>query len=158
MAPSTLCGGSPFSTNAPDATSEFIIHQRACCHIKASLTGYAQVAEEVMGLNRIVRTFGTENVEEKRYESWLDRLYHVGLRQSTGYGLFVASGHITIYATRVAALIAGCSMVRAGARRRSGPTPVTHQPLLLTGMCAESGLCGRACMNSTALTRAREGG
>ncbi|MEW5305275.1 MAG: hypothetical protein WDW36_007827 [Sanguina aurantia] len=73
------------------------------------------VAEEVMGLNRIVRTFGTENVEEKRYESWLDRLYHVGLRQSTGYGLFVASGHITIYATRVAALIAGCSMVVQGA-------------------------------------------
>ncbi|MEW5314165.1 MAG: hypothetical protein WDW38_005681 [Sanguina aurantia] len=72
------------------------------------------VAEEVMGLNRIVRTFGTENVEEKRYESWLDRLYHVGLRQSTGYGLFVASGHITIYATRVAALIAGCSMVVQG--------------------------------------------
>lgn len=105
-----------------------------------------QVAEEVMGLNRIVRTFGTENVEEKRYENWLDRLYHVGLRQSTGYGLFVASGHITIYATRVAALIAGCSMVRHGLGGFRGPFPSTTSPWCCLE-CLQCCLCDQACMN-----------
>jgi len=29
------------------------------------------------------------------------RLYAVGLRQATGYGLFVATGHIACYMTKV---------------------------------------------------------
>jgi hypothetical protein len=130
----------------------------------------------VLSLNKVVRTFGTEDHEEGRYVSWLrcvcvcggggaegdvrlvrschirscrafvlflhacmhahthtqphsttphhttpqhttphrikshhitslphacSRLYQVGLRQATGYGMFVASGHIACYMTKV---------------------------------------------------------
>ena len=38
----------------------------------------------------------------------------MGLRQATGYSLFVMAGHIACYATKVVALILGCSMVLTG--------------------------------------------
>ncbi|KAJ9505602.1 hypothetical protein QJQ45_026514 [Haematococcus lacustris] len=50
-----------------------------------------QVAEEVLSLSRVV-----------------------GLRQATGYGLFVGSGHITCYSTKVVALTLGCALVLQG--------------------------------------------
>lgn len=74
-----------------------------------------QVAEEVLSLSRIVRTFGTESHEGARYGNWLSRLYAVGLRQATGYGLFVATGHIACYMTKVVALFLGCHLVLQGA-------------------------------------------
>ncbi|GLC45649.1 hypothetical protein PLESTB_001790300 [Pleodorina starrii] len=72
------------------------------------------VAEETLSLSRVVRTFGTEGVETRRYTSWLDRLYQVGKRQAAGYALFVAAGHIACYASKVAALAVGCGMVLTG--------------------------------------------
>ena len=42
------------------------------------------------------------------------RLYEVGKRQAAGYGLFVMFGHIACYASKVAALVVGCSMVMNG--------------------------------------------
>ncbi|KAG2441527.1 hypothetical protein HXX76_003149 [Chlamydomonas incerta] len=72
------------------------------------------VAEEALTLSRVVRTFGTEGMETKRYTTWLDKLYEVGKRQAAGYSLFVASGHIACYASKVAALVVGCSMVLTG--------------------------------------------
>ncbi|GFR44975.1 hypothetical protein Agub_g6285, partial [Astrephomene gubernaculifera] len=72
------------------------------------------VAEEALTLSRTVRTFGTEGSETRRYTTWLDRLYQVGKRQAAGYALFVASGHIACYASKVAALAVGCAMVLSG--------------------------------------------
>ncbi|GIL74248.1 hypothetical protein Vretimale_1943 [Volvox reticuliferus] len=72
------------------------------------------VAEEALTLSRVVRTFGTEATETRRYTSWLDRLYEVGKRQAAGYALFVAAGHIACYASKVAALTVGCGMVLTG--------------------------------------------
>ncbi|KAG2437746.1 hypothetical protein HYH02_011122 [Chlamydomonas schloesseri] len=72
------------------------------------------VAEEALTLSRVVRTFGTEGTETKRYTTWLDKLYEVGKRQAAGYSLFVASGHIACYASKVAALVVGCGMVLTG--------------------------------------------
>ncbi|GLI70491.1 hypothetical protein VaNZ11_015397, partial [Volvox africanus] len=72
------------------------------------------VAEEALTLSRVVRTFGTEATETRRYTSWLDRLYEVGKRQAAGYALFVAAGHIACYASKVAALAVGCGMVLTG--------------------------------------------
>ncbi|KAG2499446.1 hypothetical protein HYH03_002393 [Edaphochlamys debaryana] len=72
------------------------------------------VAEEALTLSRVVRTFGTEPQETKRYTTWLDRLYEVGKRQAAGYSLFVAGGHIACYASKVAALLVGCYMVLQG--------------------------------------------
>ncbi|EFJ46713.1 hypothetical protein VOLCADRAFT_62228, partial [Volvox carteri f. nagariensis] len=72
------------------------------------------VAEEALTMSRVVRTFGTESTETRRYTSWLDRLYQVGKRQAAGYALFVAAGHIACYASKVAALAVGCGMVLNG--------------------------------------------
>lgn len=44
-----------------------------------------QVAEEVFTLSRVVRTFGTEKREGRRYQSWLQRLTHLSVRQATAY-------------------------------------------------------------------------
>jgi len=79
-----------------------------------TLAASNQVAEEVLSLSRVVRTFGTEGNEEGRYKSWLERMYSVGLRQATGYGMFVASGYIVSYMTKVVALALGCVSIMHG--------------------------------------------
>lgn len=64
---------------APPAPFELQVYQD-------TLAASNQVAEEVLSLSRVVRTFGTESSEDGRYKGWLQRLYGVGLRQATGYG------------------------------------------------------------------------
>jgi hypothetical protein len=67
-----------------------------CCILQVyqdTLAASNQVAEEVLSLSRVVRTFGTEGKEEGRYKGWLERLYSVGLRQATGYGERVTGIH-----------------------------------------------------------------
>eukprot|EP00201_Polytomella_parva_P022584 CAMPEP_0175045550 /NCGR_PEP_ID=MMETSP0052_2-20121109/4493_1 /TAXON_ID=51329 ORGANISM="Polytomella parva, Strain SAG 63-3" /NCGR_SAMPLE_ID=MMETSP0052_2 /ASSEMBLY_ACC=CAM_ASM_000194 /LENGTH=394 /DNA_ID=CAMNT_0016309109 /DNA_START=588 /DNA_END=1769 /DNA_ORIENTATION=- len=71
-------------------------------------------ADESLSLSRTVRTFATEPQEIARYGTWLDRLYQIGLRQAAGYSLFVMAGHWACYASKVIALIIGCSMVFNG--------------------------------------------
>jgi len=79
------------------------------------LAGGNQVAEESLSLARIVRTFNTESREQNRYVTWLQRLYSIGLRQAAGYSLFVLAGYGACYASKVVALVMGCSMVIKGA-------------------------------------------
>lgn len=67
------------SLTAPPAPFELQVYQD-------TLAASNQVAEEVLSLSRVVRTFGTESGEDGRYKRWLQRLYSVGLRQATGYG------------------------------------------------------------------------
>ncbi|GAX80034.1 hypothetical protein CEUSTIGMA_g7473.t1 [Chlamydomonas eustigma] len=74
-----------------------------------------QVAEEVLSQSRIVRTFGTEGQESKRYNGWLGYLYQVGLRQTAGYSAYVVSSHAACYASKVVAVLLGCTMVVKGA-------------------------------------------
>jgi hypothetical protein len=39
------------------------------------------------------------------------RLYNVGLRQATGYGLFVMTGHIATYMTKVNYTVANSNLI-----------------------------------------------
>ncbi|CAI5950321.1 unnamed protein product [Closterium sp. NIES-65] len=55
-----------------------------------------EVAEETLSLARVVRTFGTESKEVKRYEVPLQRIVNVGLRRSVAYGVWTCTGN-TIY-------------------------------------------------------------
>ena len=73
----------------------------------------AQVAEEVFSLSRVVRTFGTEATETARYAGWLQRLRHLGIRQSTAYLIYLASNSTLFYLTKV-----GCAPARLWVRFR----------------------------------------
>ncbi|KAG1668631.1 hypothetical protein FOA52_002484 [Chlamydomonas sp. UWO 241] len=73
-----------------------------------------RVADEVLSLSRIVRTFGAEAQEKARYSTWLEWLYQVAQRRAGGYSLFLASSYIVSYGTKVVALVLGCRMVAQG--------------------------------------------
>jgi len=73
-----------------------------------------RVADEVLSLSRIVRTFGTGAAERRRYSTWLQWLYQISLRQAGGYASFLVSSYVTSYGTKVIALVFGCSMIAQG--------------------------------------------
>ncbi|CAI5948800.1 unnamed protein product, partial [Closterium sp. NIES-65] len=64
-----------------------------------------QVAEETVSLVRVVRTFGTESEEVKRYDEPLRRLVEVGLRRSVANGLWTCADNIVYNTSMVAVVI-----------------------------------------------------
>lgn len=79
-----------------------------------ALADTGQVAEEVFTLSRTVRTFGTERREGKRYQSWLQRLTHLSVRQATAYLLYLTTNSALFYISKVATLLVGGSMALQG--------------------------------------------
>jgi len=79
-----------------------------------ALADTGQVAEEVFTLSRVVRTFGTEKREGRRYQSWLQRLTHLSVRQATAYLLYLTTNSALFYISKVATLLVGGSMALKG--------------------------------------------
>lgn len=79
-----------------------------------ALADTGQVAEEVFTLSRTVRTFGTEQREGQRYQSWLQRLTHLSVRQATAYLMYLTTNSALFYISKVATLLLGGSMALRG--------------------------------------------
>ena len=79
-------------------------------------------ADESFKSARLVRTFGTERVEQRRYGAWLAALYRVGVRQAAAWGLYVVTGTGANLAARVLALLLGGAAVYEGALTPQGLT------------------------------------
>lgn len=60
-----------------------------------------QVAEEVFLLSRTVRTFGTEQPEQERYQRRLGILRHISIRQAAAYLLYLTSNSFLFNLTKV---------------------------------------------------------
>ncbi len=63
-----------------------------------------QVAQEVFGLSRVVRTFGTEEREVKRYKRWLQALRDINIRQAFAYLMYLVAASSLFNLTKVGAL------------------------------------------------------
>lgn len=68
-------------------------------YIKARV--HVQVAEEVFLLSRTVRTFGTEQPEQERYQRRLGILRHISIRQAAAYLLYLTSNSFLFNLTKV---------------------------------------------------------
>lgn len=79
-------------------------------------------ADETFKSARLVRTFGTERVEQTRYSRWLGALYGVGMRQAAAWGLYVVSGTGSNLLARVLALLLGGAAVYNGTLSPQGLT------------------------------------
>jgi ABC-type multidrug transport system fused ATPase/permease subunit len=79
-------------------------------------------ADETFKSARLVRTFGTERVEQRRYARWLGALYGVGMRQAAAWGLYVVSGTGANLLARVLALLLGGAAVYNGCLTPQGLT------------------------------------
>ncbi|CAI7791961.1 unnamed protein product [Closterium sp. NIES-54] len=64
-----------------------------------------EVAEETVSLVRVVRTFGTESEEVKRYDEPLKRLVEVGLRRSVANGLWTCADNVVYNSSMVGVVI-----------------------------------------------------
>lgn len=60
-----------------------------------------QVAQEVFGLSRVVRTFGTEEREVGRYKRWLQSLRDINVRQACAYLLYLVAASSLFNLTKV---------------------------------------------------------
>lgn len=63
--------------------------------------GWHQVAQEVFGLSRVVRTFGTEEREVGRYRRCLQTLRDINVRQATAYLMYLISANSLFNLTKV---------------------------------------------------------
>lgn len=66
-----------------------------------SLGFHLQVAQEVFGLSRVVRTFGTEEREVDRYKRWLQSLRDINVRQACAYLIYLISASSLFNLTKV---------------------------------------------------------
>lgn len=60
-----------------------------------------QVAQEVFGLSRVVRTFGTEEREVSRYKRWLQSLRDINVRQAFAYLIYLVAASSLFNLTKV---------------------------------------------------------
>ncbi|CAI5471108.1 unnamed protein product [Closterium sp. Yama58-4] len=88
--------------------------RRSSMVVQDTVAAANEVAEETLSLARVVRTFGTESKEVKRYEVPLQRIVNVGLRRSVAYGVWTCTGNTIYNATQVLALIMGGGAVMGG--------------------------------------------
>ncbi|CAI5489487.1 unnamed protein product [Closterium sp. Naga37s-1] len=88
--------------------------RRSSMVVQDTVAAANEVAEETLSLARVVRTFGTESKEVKRYEVPLQRIVNVGLRRSVAYGVWTCTGNTIYNTTQVLALIMGGGAVMAG--------------------------------------------
>ncbi|KAG6426461.1 hypothetical protein SASPL_110684 [Salvia splendens] len=74
------------------------------------------VAQETFSLMRTVRVYGTEQQELGRYESWLEKLAGINLRQSAAYGFWNFGFNTLYHATQVIAVVIGGMSILSGLR------------------------------------------
>lgn len=76
-----------------------------CCTIPGefivSVLWHAQVAQESLGLSRVVRAFGTEERESNRYIRCLGMLRRISVRQATAYLLYLVTNASLFNLTKV---------------------------------------------------------
>ncbi|XP_042053097.1 ABC transporter B family member 26, chloroplastic-like [Salvia splendens] len=72
------------------------------------------VAQETFSLMRTVRVYGTEQQELGRYESWLEKLAGINLRQSAAYGFWNFGFNTLYHATQVIAVVIGGMSILSG--------------------------------------------
>eukprot|EP00891_Asterochloris_glomerata_P008581 jgi/Astpho2/8581/e_gw1.00126.12.1_t len=77
-------------------------------------TNQASVAEEVFLLSRVVRTFGTEDQEKRRYERCLSILRVIGVRQAAAYLMYLTTNSALFNLTKVVTLLVGGGMALNG--------------------------------------------
>lgn len=73
-----------------------------------------QVAQEVFGLSKVVRTFGTEEREVKRYKRWLQSLRDINIRQACAYLMYLVAASSLFNMTKVS--LRGSPLVPAAYR------------------------------------------
>ncbi|KAJ3708649.1 hypothetical protein LUZ61_012354 [Rhynchospora tenuis] len=95
-----------------------IIHgryQKKAAKLTQEYTASAnEVAQETLSLVRTVRVYGTEKQEFKRYDSWLEKLYNISLRQSMAYGFWSLSFNYLYHSTQVLAVVIGGMFIMSG--------------------------------------------
>lgn len=74
---------------------------QASAHLSLCPFPCLQVAEEVFLLSRVVRTFGTEDQEKRRYERCLSILRVIGVRQAAAYLMYLTTNSALFNLTKV---------------------------------------------------------
>ena len=95
--------------------------------------GAVQVAQEVFGLSRVVRTFGTEDREVGRYRRCLQALRNINVRQACAYLMYLIAASSLFNLTKARFQIASptaCALTQPGLTARHPAS------LLVTGHCA----------------------
>ena len=78
---------------------------------------HVQVAQESLGLSRVVRAFGTEERESNRYIRCLGMLRRISVRQATAYLLYLVTNASLFNLTKVQPSTDAAGMVRAASER-----------------------------------------
>ncbi|KAJ3678314.1 hypothetical protein LUZ60_002117 [Juncus effusus] len=90
-------------------------YQKKAAKLTQEYTASAnEVAQETISLVRTVRVYGTEKQEFTRYDSWLDKLYNISLRQSVAYGFWSLSFNYLYHSTQVIAVVVGGFFIMSG--------------------------------------------
>ena len=92
-----------------------------------------QVAQEVFGLSRVVRTFGTEDREVGRYRRCLQALRNINVRQACAYLMYLIAASSLFNLTKASSPM---TSPNACALRQPGSTARHPASLLLAGHCA----------------------
>ncbi|XP_022726165.1 ABC transporter B family member 26, chloroplastic-like isoform X2 [Durio zibethinus] len=91
------------------------LYQKKAAKLVQEFTASAnEVAQETFSLMRTVRVYGTEGLELKRYNHWLDKLADISLRQSAAYGVWNLSFNTLYHSTQVIAVLVGGMYILAG--------------------------------------------
>ena len=101
-----------------------------------------QVAQEVFGLSRVVRTFGTEDREVGRYRRCLQALRNINVRQACAYLMYLIAASSLFNLTKARFRTAS---PKACALMQSGLTARHPASLLVSGQCAHSRSSERSC-------------
>ncbi|XP_042048928.1 ABC transporter B family member 26, chloroplastic-like [Salvia splendens] len=90
-------------------------YQKKSAKLTQEFTASANnVAQETFSLMRTVRVYGTEQQELGRYESWLEKLASINLRQSAAYGFWNFGFNTLYHATQVIAVVIGGMSILSG--------------------------------------------
>ncbi|KAI5651150.1 hypothetical protein M9H77_37155 [Catharanthus roseus] len=90
-------------------------YQKNAAMLSQELTSSAnKVAKETLSLIRIVRAYGTEKEEVRRFMQWIDSLAFVGLRENVAYGYWNLSFNFLYRSTQVLAVLLGGTSILTG--------------------------------------------
>lgn len=78
---------------------------------------HVQVAQESLGLSRVVRAFGTEERESNRYICCLGMLRRISVRQATAYLLYLVTNASLFNLTKVQPSTESAVVVHAASER-----------------------------------------
>ena len=79
--------------------AEYMLHNSRRTH--CDFLWHVQVAQESLGLSRVVRAFGTEERESNRYIRCLGMLRRISVRQATAYLLYLVTNASLFNLTKV---------------------------------------------------------